>query len=888
MALQSKLNPPQLSSKLPAFDYRATVIEIPFTLNKTVSRAQFEKLNLIIKTVSSNEEKLNTASNFISYNTVTRTYKAVFPIMNFIPNMGQYYKVQIAFIDIETDNIGYYSTVGVIKCTSMPTVFEIKDREETNVHTYDYTGFYSQKGGDPTERVYSYCFTLYDESNNIVATSGEQIHNSSNDIDYYSSTDTWSTRKTLEKNVNYYLEYAVKTMNGLEPTPCRYLIIDAETIPPNVHADLHSKVYSDDGYVDIYLTGDQTNTYINGFFKLLRSSSEDNFESWYEMCNFQLSLWDAHEIYKHLCYDFTVKQGVSYKYAIQAYNSKGLFSNRMIAVEGAIAVDFVDAFLFDGERQLKIRFNPKISSFKSIVLETKTDTIGGKYPFIFRNGNVEYKEFQVSGLLSLLSDENNLFLTNLFQKSQVVRTDTQASANSDSDFPFGGTQLTAENYYRERVFKMEALKWLHDGKPKLFRSPGEGNFIVRLMNLSLTPDDTLGRMLHTFQGTAYEIAECSFENMQKYGFLTDSYIETRNLKIGQIDLNNPPESMVSPMSYSYTDEDGKVVTTEVLTISLPEAYMASISADPDIDFLYTLAGGKVNNAAQSTNLTGTFVFPEEVLLQSPLTMLFLDPREKNWGYKAELTYGYYDTAADNFSMIESINTTDKIEQIIGKGIGVNLIEEMEDIRLKTGAFHYLRVRTRFERRLYDKNLNKAPTSFPYEITYDLYEAGNLKFTAWNPTSIYEVYTDEGEFLYFIDGRNPTVGVSGFSYWFRLNNDDRIDFSGRENSTGRFEALMNIGSIDSLCAGQGLILDVVYQLKTITYSVESENAAIQSTKQRWLNAKAIYENYITTNNSNDSTALEYYEVMQNAYNLYITTLERVLKTLGEEYNIEYAI
>ncbi len=886
MALKARLNPPQLMSKLPAFDYKATVIEVPFNLNKTVSRAQFEKLNLIIKTVSSNEEKLNTTSNFIAYNAATRTYKAVFPIMDFTPNLGQFYKVQIAFIDAETQNVGYYSTVGVIKCTSMPTTLEIKNREETNVHTYSYTGFYSQENGDPTERVYSYCFTLYDESNNIVATSGEQIHNSSTDIDYYSSIDTWTTRKTLEKNVNYYLEYAVKTINGLEPTPCRYLIIDAETVQPNVHATLHSTIHPDDGYVDIYLSGDQTNTYINGFFKLLRSSSEDNFESWYEMCSFQLSLWDAHEQYKHLCYDFTVKQGIKYKYAIQAYNSKGLFSNRMIAVEDAILVDFVDAFLFDGKRQLKIRFNPKISSFKSIILESKTDTIGGKYPFIFRNGNVEYKEFQVSGLLSLLSDENNLFMTNLINKSTDTRTSTNALAAEN--FPDKCTDLTAENYYREREFKMQALEWLHNGKPKLFRSPGEGNYIVRLMNLSLTPNDTLGRMLHTFQGTAYEIAECSFENMQKYGFLTDSYIETRNLKINQIDLNNPPEHLTSKMQYSYVNSSGKVVTKEVLAIQIPEAYVASITADPDIDFLYTLAGGEVINATQSTNLTGTFVFPEEVLLDSPLTGLFLDPKEKNWGYKALLTYGYYDTAADDFSMIESINTVDKIEQIIGKGIGVNLIKDMEDIRLRTGAFHYLRVRTRFEKRLYDRTLTKAPTKFPYEIKYDLYEEGNLKFSAWNPTSVYEVYNSDGKFLYFIDGRNPSIGVSGFSYWFRLNNDDRVDFSGRDNTTGRFEALMNVSSIDTLCAGEGLILDVVYQLKTITYTIETENAAVKNAKDRWLEAQSIYNNYITVNNSSNSTALEYYQVMQNAYAVYINTLERALKALGEEYNIEYAI
>ena len=51
-----------------------------------------------------------------------------------------------------------------------------------------------------------------------------------------------------------------------------------------------------------------------------------------------------------------------------------------------------------------------LSSFKKDVLETKVDTLGSKYPFIFKNGQVEYKEFPISGLISYLSDEENLFL----------------------------------------------------------------------------------------------------------------------------------------------------------------------------------------------------------------------------------------------------------------------------------------------------------------------------------------------------------------------------------------------------------------------------------------------------------------------------------------------
>ena len=56
-------------------------------------------------------------------------------------------------------------------------------------------------------------------------------------------------------------------------------------------------------------------------------------------------------------------------------------------------VDFEHMFLFDGKRQLKVKYNPKVSSFKNNILESKIETIGGKYPYIFRNGNIDYHEF---------------------------------------------------------------------------------------------------------------------------------------------------------------------------------------------------------------------------------------------------------------------------------------------------------------------------------------------------------------------------------------------------------------------------------------------------------------------------------------------------------------
>ena len=38
------------------------------------------------------------------------------------------------------------------------------------------------------------------------------------------------------------------------------------------------------------------------------------------------------------------------------------------------------------------------------------DTIGSKYPFIFRNGIVNYKEFPIAGLITYLADNAELFV----------------------------------------------------------------------------------------------------------------------------------------------------------------------------------------------------------------------------------------------------------------------------------------------------------------------------------------------------------------------------------------------------------------------------------------------------------------------------------------------
>jgi hypothetical protein len=97
---------------------------------------------------------------------------------------------------------------------------------------------------------------------------------------------------------------------------------------------------------------------------------------------------------------------------------------------------------------------------------------------------------------------------------------------------------TIDNIAQERIFKIKVLEWLNNGQPKIFRSPTEGNFIIRLLKISMKPEQKLGRLLHNFSGTAYEIAEYNYENLCKYKFLVPTDSSDKLLQFATIDLSN--------------------------------------------------------------------------------------------------------------------------------------------------------------------------------------------------------------------------------------------------------------------------------------------------------------------------------------------------------------
>ena len=529
-----KLYPPYIEGKLPAFIKAApkTKITIPFQLNPLVGVNDIDKMVLVLKTISG--QQVRGVIEGEPYYVYEENNQDIFRgYVDFILpdkntewpteiNIGQHYKAQVAFK--KGSDIGYYSSVGIIKCIAQPTCnIEGLKTNEVVANPFSFTGVYNYDSSADNEKLYSCCFNIYDEDYNVYDTSGDIVH-SANKTD---GKDTWELNKNLQPNKIYYVQYSYLTQSNYQGSTLKYPIIEglfdsADKWYNDLVLEVEAKNESGKNIVKVKQPvrppeKDKVLP-VNGSYKIVRTSNESNYTDWVDL--FEFSVADQY-ISKPLVWeDYFLTHGVKYKYAIQRYNPQGVRLERG-CISVPVLADFDDMFLFDGERQLRLAFNPKVSSFKTTILENKVDTLGGSYPFFYRNGNVAYKEFPISALISINMDENFDFLdekkvNQLLNLSDGDIASKRGSTPSKINKPLSrNTELSTDNIRMERNFKMEVLNWLNDGKPKLFRSAVEGNFLVRLMNVSLSPNDTLGRMIHTFNANAYEIDTCDIRSLLK-------------------------------------------------------------------------------------------------------------------------------------------------------------------------------------------------------------------------------------------------------------------------------------------------------------------------------------------------------------------------------------
>ena len=433
--------------------------------------------------------------------------------------INQYYKVQMRFTHKDAPaapsnqaldawlaaNINLFSewsTVCLIRGISTPQLavsgFTIEGGEISwaNYNPIIY-GTLSFKNEEETEKLKSYQIKLYDENNNLLTDSRIQ----------YTNTNSFSygLNYNFVAGAKYKFTIECTTMN-LYSAIATYEFTTSTEESEILDFTFIAEADEDNGRVILTIRKSNITDGFTGELVLRRTSNKTNFTIWEDLKTYKYK--EATAI-KETFNDMTIESGVWYKYYLQKRSNGVAASTKYIKTP--IMVIFDDMFLTTKDRQLKIKFNPTVSSFKRTIQESRTDTLGSQFPFVRRNGYANYAQFPIGGLISFQIDESDLFtsLEELFGKHLYLYTDY----NDDHRI------TEANNIVYEKLFKDKVIEFLYSEQPKLFRSATEGNFIVKIMDASFSPNATLGRRIVSFTATAYEVAECNIDNFKKYDIL---------------------------------------------------------------------------------------------------------------------------------------------------------------------------------------------------------------------------------------------------------------------------------------------------------------------------------------------------------------------------------
>lgn len=657
--------PPLIADTIPAFT--ADAVKIPFENNPAIVLFSVKGFRLIIKDYNSSKiiaySKADYTTSIVNEVTFINFYSDIACEKKITPfTSGNYYKFQIAYYDEEYDKnkntTFYYSSASIGRCVEKESSIYITDLKEnklseqaSNPNIYNsFQGVYVSSM--QSEPLYSYRFIFKNAiTNETIQDTGILLFNNSK---AYAGTYkvNFDIKKELRKDTVYTLQFFVTTINGYTTQTLLYKIIAASK--ELMTTELKFNVLSQDaeavenGYVKLTIGGTSTS---KATVQIQRTSDE---ETWNVIAEYT-AIGGREVDYTFL--DTSIEQGITYKYALvqvtTGVNDSKAYSERNYIT--SITPDFENMFLTDGEKQLKIKYDPKVSSFKDTILESKTDTIGGQYPFFFRNGWVRYKEIPISGLISYQMDRDNFFMN-----------DEELGISEKSTLKSPTTDLAGYNYTAERKFKLVVLEWLTNGKPKLFRSPSEGNYVVRLMNASLSPNDTLGRMIHSFSCTGYECAAADIESLQASGLVRQPEIKEPEITDGDWKVFSKTYNKIT-----WTDnqvEASSLVSNENIVIKNLKWQLIQPTLKETQDYL------KIEDIADPFfNPTGTFTIAEDYLM----TGFTLHKGNEILNDNASITFEYKiidAAAASNYVDTFATSVSDGLDVVMSIPINTTVAE----------------------------------------------------------------------------------------------------------------------------------------------------------------------------------------------------------------------
>lgn len=369
--------------------------------------------------------------------------------------------------------------------SNFSTTISFKEAKETDQISQFRLRYYSVNGGTKGNIIYDsyFCFA----SSNKIA-----IKPNFTDISLSEETP-----------VNYYIQLDIVTKKGFQGSFAAVVSVKkgGETEDENLKLIVTPRP----DICSMMISFEQKNPSGNCQYILQRASYDTAFANRETLYTFQKGQTKGTYV------DMTIESGTMYQYTLRNIVNTATFEGKTSSKE----ICLFDAETLTAEKQtLILNLDSKITGYKRNIPETKVETIGSQFPFIRRNGQVNYRQFTLEGLISILGDENYIFR----RKESIWK----GAADTKTGYPKFNQDNGISDYndfFLEREFRNEVLNFLHKDTIKLFRSLPEGNMLVKLMDIQLTPNETLGRLVYSFSCTAYEVAEATLDNMEKYNII---------------------------------------------------------------------------------------------------------------------------------------------------------------------------------------------------------------------------------------------------------------------------------------------------------------------------------------------------------------------------------
>lgn len=552
------LYPPIVAAAMPAFIFNQPA-RIYFTLSNYNTIQEISRIQLVVRYQTTNRNALNKnlwtnqimgiSKNNIIQQATTGMYYINLAETNIQDGFkeGVNYKVQLRLVDTQTEQVSMgqnsqnnsswlnlnlnhfseWSTVSLLRPIGILTqnkdygISNLLNKDtltpidELNYIPQSLNGFYNST----TERLKYWRITIK-QADQILADSGIQtIKNGAQYFEYLVDDGL------LIGTHSYLINLFIQTQHGYSSN-INYNVRLMPGEQEQLDATIHFESHEEQGYGRVEVVANQGAAAITKTITLSRTSSRSQFKHWEDITNVKID----NDLPSFAFDDFTMQSGIFYKYKACIRSADGTRGQPIIL--NPVVIHFEDSFLLgcndnsSNTCQLTLKYDCNISNMKINTLSSKTDTIGSKYPFVRKNGDVYYRSFPISGTITAYMDEDHLFTDDEKMYNNCYNSCYKPYNEGLTPHSlFGVTESNQEygyydeqyDYVRQREFRLLVQDFLYNNKVKLFKSQTEGNILINLMDVSQTPNESLHRLIYSFSATAYEIAQANITNYNYYG-----------------------------------------------------------------------------------------------------------------------------------------------------------------------------------------------------------------------------------------------------------------------------------------------------------------------------------------------------------------------------------